>query len=231
MTAEPIVLMSDRRLLAIPVIECGEPLFDLHKVPELALDARQADPAGAYARLRIGLVDRLLSAQELLPARHRLLIVEGYRPLSLQRHYFTRYAAELRDANPSWSEEHLHVQASRSLAPPEVAPHVCGAAVDLTLIDATGAELDMGTPVNAGPEESGGACYTHHPAISSQTRANRRLLAQAMSAAGFINYPTEWWHWSYGDRYWALTTGAPAALYGPLDWNGPAEDGTSGHPS
>jgi D-alanyl-D-alanine dipeptidase len=31
-----------------------------------------------------------------------------------------------------------------------------------------------------------------------------------------VNYPTEWWHWSYGDRYWALMTGAPAALYGPV---------------
>ncbi|MEV1002288.1 M15 family metallopeptidase [Nonomuraea sp. NPDC050202] len=76
------------------------------------------------------------------------------------------------------------------------------------------------TPVNAGPEESGGACCTHHPALPSRPRANRRLLAQAMSAAGFTNYPTEWWHWSYGDRYWALTTGAPAAVYGPLDCNG-----------
>jgi D-alanyl-D-alanine dipeptidase len=28
-----------------------------------------------------------------------------------------------------------------------------------------------------------------------------------------VNYPTEWWHWSYGDRYWALMTGAPAARY------------------
>ncbi|MFC5833997.1 M15 family metallopeptidase [Nonomuraea insulae] len=218
MTDESIVLMSDRRLLVIPVIECGEPLFDLRKVPELALDDRQADDAGAYARLRIGLVDRLLSVQELLPAERRLLIVEGYRPLALQQHYFSRYAARLRHDNPSWSEEHAHIQASRSLAPPEVAPHICGAAVDLTLIDTGGAELDMGTPVNAGPEESGGACYTHHPAISSEARANRRLLAQAMSAAGFINYPTEWWHWSYGDRYWAFATSASAALYGPLEW-------------
>ena len=32
-----------------------------------------------------------------------------------------------------------------------------------------------------------------------------------------MNYPTEWWHWSYGDRYWALVTGAPAAHYGPVD--------------
>jgi zinc D-Ala-D-Ala dipeptidase len=33
---------------------------------------------------------------------------------------------------------------------------------------------------------------------------------------GLVNYPTEWWHYSYGDRYWALATGAAAALYGPV---------------
>lgn len=27
---------------------------------------------------------------------------------------------------------------------------------------------------------------------------------------------SEWWHWFYCDRYWALTTGSPAALYGPV---------------
>ncbi|MEK8108013.1 hypothetical protein NKG94_28990 [Micromonospora sp. M12] len=32
-----------------------------------------------------------------------------------------------------------------------------------------------------------------------------------------VNYPTEWWHWSYGDRYWALMTGAPQTRYGPVD--------------
>jgi zinc D-Ala-D-Ala dipeptidase len=36
-----------------------------------------------------------------------------------------------------------------------------------------------------------------------------------MDAGGFINYPQEWWHWSYGDRYWAFQTSAEATLYGP----------------
>ncbi len=35
-----------------------------------------------------------------------------------------------------------------------------------------------------------------------------------LGAAGLVNYPTEWWHWSYGDRYWAMATGAPGAIYG-----------------
>jgi hypothetical protein len=75
----------------------------------------------------------------------------------------------------------------------------------------------MGTRVNANPEESDGACFTGAHSISAQARANRDLLGRALASAGFVNYPTEWWHWSYGDRYWALATGASAACYGPVD--------------
>ena len=41
-------------------------------------------------------------------------------------------------------------------------------------------------------------------------------LGCPVNAAGLVNYPTEWWHWSYGDRYWALATGADRAMYGPV---------------
>jgi len=40
--------------------------------------------------------------------------------------------------------------------------------------------------------------------------ARRLALARAGLPVG------EWWHWSYGDRYWALMTGATAAVYGPV---------------
>jgi D-alanyl-D-alanine dipeptidase len=35
-----------------------------------------------------------------------------------------------------------------------------------------------------------------------------------------VNYPTEWWHWSHGDRYWAFVTGADAAFYGEIPDSG-----------
>jgi D-alanyl-D-alanine dipeptidase len=54
------------------------------------------------------------------------------------------------------------------------------------------------------------------PGVARRARANRELLARVLRGAGLVNYPTEWWHWSYGDRYWALVTGAQAALYGPV---------------
>ncbi|QNP68429.1 dipeptidase [Streptomyces roseirectus] len=70
--------------------------------------------------------------------------------------------------------------------------------------------------VAATPEDSDGACYTHAANIGAEARANRRLLIDALGAVGLVNYPTEWWHWSYGDRYWAMVTGAACALYGPV---------------
>jgi len=107
--------------------------------------------------------------------------------------------------------------ASRYVAPPHVAPHVSGAAVDLTLADGAGAELDMGTRVNATPEESGGGCYTAAQNISTTGVQNRAILIRAMGPAGLVNYPTEWWHWSYGDRYWALQADVRHARYGPIE--------------
>jgi len=212
-----VVLMSDARIAAIAVRDNGEPLLDVRQGGALAVDPRKSDDEGAFAYLREGLLSRLISAQESLPSGVRLLFIEGYRPPALQRFYFERYAEELRADHPDWTAEQVRTAASRYVSPPEIAPHSAGAAVDLTLVSHDGQELDLGTRVNASPEESEGACYPEAANISPAARANRRLLGDALSRAGLVNYPTEWWHWSYGDRYWAFGTGAGHAVYGPLD--------------
>ncbi|MEU8529804.1 M15 family metallopeptidase [Streptomyces sp. NPDC048629] len=212
-----IILMSDPRVAGLPVKECGEPLVDVRQDGSLLVDLRKQDPADAFSLLREGVLRRLRDAQDALPGGLRLLFVEGYRPPSLQRTYFEEYGAQLRAGRPDWSDEQVHTMASRYVSPPEIAPHSAGAAVDLTLADAEGRELDLGTRVNADPEESDGACYTGAENITEEARANRAILGAALGAAGLVNYPTEWWHWSYGDRYWAMSTGAPAALYGPYE--------------
>ncbi|MGW2836240.1 M15 family metallopeptidase [Streptomyces sp. NPDC001493] len=213
-----IVLMSDPSVAAIPVAECGEPLVDVRRDGRLLVDTRKQDPADAFAHLREGVLERLVKAQALLlPQGLRLLFVEGYRPPSLQSAYFEEYADQLRAANPDWSAGRIRSAASRYVSPPDIAPHSAGAAVDLTLADTGGRELDLGTRMNADPEESEGACYTHAANIGTEARANRELLGSVLTSAGLVNYPTEWWHWSFGDRYWALMSGEDAALYGPKE--------------
>jgi D-alanyl-D-alanine dipeptidase len=199
------VLLSDDRITSIPAIENGEPLVDLF-TRNLLTTGRQ------FARE--GVADRLALADAFLPVGVRLHIVEGLRPVSTQREIYDGYCAELERLHPGITEHDVRVLASRFVSPIEVAPHVAGAAVDLTLVGAHG-PLDLGTPIDATPEQSNGACFFAATNISREARTNRALLADVLTAAGLVNYPTEWWHWSHGDRYWAYTTNHPTALYTP----------------
>lgn len=221
-----IITLSDPRVAAVPLDDCDEPLVDIRDAPELLLDGRQADGPGAYARTRSGVLARLLRAQRALPPGTRFLVIEGYRPPELQRVYFEGYSADLRAAHPEASPARIRELASAYISPPEVAPHVSGGAIDLTLCTEEGTELALGTEVNATPEESGNACRTDAPNIDATARAHREVMRRALTSAGFVNYPTEWWHWSYGDRYWALLSGQRAARYGPVE----LPDGTQ-HPA
>ena len=199
------VLLSDERITRIPAIESGEPLIDLFTRGISTTDRQFA---------RESVADRLAMADTFLPAGIRLHVVEGLRPIERQQEIYDDYRAELELLHPGISDRDVHVLASRFVSPVEVAPHVAGAAVDVTLIGAHG-PLDLGTPIDATPERSNGACFFAATTISREARTNRSLLADVLSAAGLVNYPTEWWHWSYGDRYWAYLENHPAAVYGP----------------
>jgi zinc D-Ala-D-Ala dipeptidase len=218
--ADPLILLSDPQIAEIALTDNGEPLVDLREVPQLLVDDRQADGAGAYAQLREGVLSRLLDAQAALPGGLRLLITEGYRPLDIQRRIFDTYRDELRRIHPDWTADRLHVETSKFASPVEVAPHSTGGAVDLTLCAEDGTEIDMGTPVDATPEASGNACFTAATHIAPSAKESRGILAGALAGAGLVNYPTEWWHWSYGDRYWAFLSGRSKTYYGPVRFEG-----------
>ncbi|WP_340537490.1 M15 family metallopeptidase [Nocardioides sp. GXZ039] len=200
------ILLSDPRVRATALLDAGDPLVRLpgHLGPARAL-------------VRTGLADRLVRAAAQLPAGICLRVVEGHRSLADQQAIISAYSADLCALHPGISAADLDELTSRFVAPIDVAGHVAGAAVDLTLVDACGEDLDLGTPIDATPEQSDGRCYFAAAGIGADARAHRELLARVLGGAGLVNYPTEWWHWSYGDRYWALVTGASHALYGPVD--------------
>jgi D-alanyl-D-alanine dipeptidase len=202
----PPLLLSDPRVAAVPVVETGEPMVEL---------CASIAPGGA--RVRAGLADRLYTADLALPAGIRLRVVEGHRSPVDQQRIIDTYTRKVRAAYADAGEDEVRLLVSRFVSPLEVAPHVAGAAVDLTLVDDGGVPLDLGTAIDATPEQSSGRCYFASPDIGLEARALRLLLADTLARVGLVNYPTEWWHWSHGDRYWALMTGAPHAPYGPVE--------------
>jgi len=90
------------------------------------------------------------------------------------------------------------------LAPPERGSiHSFGMAVDITILDPSGQELDMGTGFDDMTELSHPALEERFLAsgeLSSAQVENRQLLRGAMFQAGFVGIKTEWWHFDCGDR-------------------------------
>jgi len=78
--------------------------------------------------------------------------------------------------------------------------HSRGLAVDLTIVDADGDELDMGTPFDFFGEEAH-QDYTKHSEVINE---NRALLKTTMEKYGFKSIRTEWWHYSYRGKSYPL---------------------------
>jgi D-alanyl-D-alanine dipeptidase len=212
-----IVLISDPRVLAVPIADNDDTVVDLYDFPAICIDRRLANESNSFHRVRLSVAEKLVKAAGSLPSDLRFLVIEGHRALAQQKKHFTDYSTELKKLNPDWGAERIYNEASKYIAPPEIVPpHSTGGALDITLVDASGKELDMGTELNATPVECENACFTYSEHISAEAKRNRGILIKALSGVGFINYPTEWWHWSYGDRYWAFVTRQTAALFGPI---------------
>ncbi|CTQ48330.1 M15 family metallopeptidase [Jannaschia donghaensis] len=155
-----------------------------------------------------------------------LWVFDAWRPIAVQNHFHDHWMpATLRATYPDWDSARIATETEKywargadgaidPLSPP---PHATGGAIDLTIRRTGGAELFMGTIFDDVSEASNtdaleadptGLAFSHREA-----RANRRLLYWLMVDAGFVNNPTEWWHFSLGDQMWARISGAPAAYY------------------
>lgn len=202
----------------VPIDDNGERLVDPRDLAPRILFAAEHRHS-SFPRtpfVREGVARMLAEAQRQLPPGYRIQLIEGYRPLDVQRALFLNACEQLRRRHPDWSDEHLRECANAWVAAPDIdapPPHVTGGAVDLTLVDEQGEPVDMTGP--AGWTER--TAPTGSPDVPEAVHANRRLLCDALSAAGLTNYPGEWWHWSYGEPGWAVRTGHPRAVYGALE--------------
>lgn len=138
--------------------------------------------------------EKLVNAQADLRRQYpyySLLVFDGARPVSIQQLMWD--SVEL---PPGERQKYLSNPANRSL-------HNYGAAVDVTIIDEKGNELDMGTPYDffgelAHPRKE--AEYFEQGVLSEKQLANREILRSAMKSAGFSRIETEWWHFNSTSR-------------------------------
>mgnify|MGYP003872389327 FL=1 len=217
----------------IPIAECGEPMQELPPAllrmephPYMALGAPYG-ASGTPFQLRLGVVQRLLDAQQQLIEHDpslRLSIFDAWRPIAVQAFMVDHSIAELcrergvevrsGDAFDQVVADVGRFWAAPSRDPMTPPPHSTGAAVDLTLSSSDGTPLAMGGEIDA----IGAVSEPQHYAGREDSNARRwhqrrQLLAEVMGAAGFAQHPNEWWHYSFGDQLWAWRRGAAVAIY------------------
>lgn len=211
------VLIDSPVVRAVPVSDNAEPLVDA-PVQHLVHPKVSNDDVSRFL-VRAGVAERLVSAAGSL-ARFGadLALVEGYRDVLVQTRFWDRRMATLTDRFPSWTDEQRRVEAAKFVAPPTgLPPHSTGGAVDVVLLDGDGVEIGLGWPLN-----TVGVSMATDAVTSGDAGRWRSRLVGAMESVGFVNYPQEWWHFSYGDQYWAWRTGASVAVYGSVSVAGGA---------
>ena len=206
-------------LRRIPIQDSGEPLVDFMAwSPRLFWVPRH--PVFAYSRLQLvreSAARMLAEAAESLPEGLRLAVVEGYRAPQIQQRMHEATRERLRREHPEWSAAELAREAERFSAPIDdfvPPPHTTGGAVDVHLVDDRGELLDFVSPY-ALTDPRGAPAFAD--GLSQAAQDNRALLRRAMEEAGFSNYPSEWWHWSFGDQGWAYRGGHAHALYAGVE--------------
>jgi D-alanyl-D-alanine dipeptidase len=189
------------------------PLVDLSKDPAFSMDERALRRGGMWVRSEMAPI--LHNAAQKLPDGIKLHFFGGWRHIAVQWTAWEDNLANKRKEFPNATDADVMRIARMTSADPTrggFGPHQTGGAIDLTLIK-DGKELDMGTPFSY----HGIECQTDFKGITNEQRKNRDLLRNALHDAGFINYPGEWWHYSYGDRAWATYGRKPFAVFGRIN--------------
>ncbi|MDR2600679.1 MAG: SH3 domain-containing protein [Oscillospiraceae bacterium] len=138
--------------------------------------------------LQEGTARKLLRAQELFKQDgYRIKVYDAYRPSSVSGILFDI----IRDPN--------------YVARAGTSSHNRAAAVDITLIDEFGNELEMPSPMHTFNSTS----HRDSSAMSAEAKKNMDYMASIMRQSGFTTIQTEWWHFSDSD----------SSRYPPLDFS------------
>ncbi|RYG20182.1 hypothetical protein EON82_20525 [bacterium] len=214
MTYDPTEPVSE--VCRVPIHDNGEPMVDVLTLSErIFLDRPRFD----YKReslLRVGVAERLAQAAERLPAGYSFGLVEGWRPPFIQARMFRATWRQLAARYPDLADEDLRPLVETYTAPMDDTvppPHTTGGAFDVALYQ-DGEPCDVTSPHDwLDPD-----CFAFDAAgLSDLARFNRSVLAGAFEGTGITNYPSEYWHWSYGDQGWAYRGGHEEALYGTIE--------------
>jgi zinc D-Ala-D-Ala dipeptidase len=215
-------ILNDPRIKDILIEDCDEEL-EVLSAEEFCLQPMYFQwnySEEEEMKLRSGVIEKLRRAKKLLNGiegyeNYNLKIWDAFRSIKTQETLYNVYEKELIDEDSTLTGKALADKVQIFVSYPSKdsnfpAPHNTGGAVDLTIVDKDGKELEMGTGFDEFNEKS----YTDHFSKDGGAfHENRMILKKVMEKVGFINYHEEWWHFSFGDQAWAMACDKKIAIY------------------
>lgn len=220
------IYIADPEILLIPIKECGEPLIDIKNYNDLRFgDVPENEfTKDCYTKIRESVFKKLCAAQKMLPNKWCFRLYEGFRSLKVQQMLFEQEYKRVTSRFPNADQQKLFYETTRLISPvfnldgsKNIPAHNTGGAVDVEIVDQNGDLVDMGMAAKDWYDVDPDLCLSDSHLINKRVAQNRKILREAMEANDFVNYSTEWWHFSYGDRYWAFHQSLKQAIYGSAD--------------
>lgn len=135
-----------------------------------------------YDTLRLLTIQKLARAADILrDNNYRLIVWDAYRPLKVQKIFWDKIRDEKFVAHPSVGSKHNR-----------------GCAIDLTLADLNGNELEMPSKF----DEFSDLAKADRDDLSPAVKKRLKCLQSAMLECGFLIVNDEWWH--FNDNAWEL---------------------------
>ena len=130
----------------------------------------------AECLLRFKTVQALIAANtDFKKKGFKIKLYDCYRPLSIQKKMWEIVS------NPEYVAD-----------PKKGSIHNRGGAVDISLVDSNGKEVDMGTPFDFFGIQAG----HNYTKLSNEVKSNRKFLKKVMIKNGFNSFDSEWWHYN-----------------------------------
>jgi len=154
-------------------------LMDLRYATEDNFTGQKLYPV-AISLLQRGTANKLKTANERFKKDgFRIKVWDAYRPLDIQKKFWELKPDRLYVANPVYGSKHNR-----------------GSAVDITLVDKLGHELEMPTEFDHFSERA----WRNYAGNTPEAQRNMEYLGKIMEESGFISNNTEWWH--FDDSAW-----------------------------
>lgn len=193
------------------VKECYEPLVDLVAHPKILYNEATIERP---VLLRKSVADKLYKIADKLPEDIYIKIYSAYRSRIRLEKIWKEEVEKIEKENPGMQRGEILSLAKFKVTPPNtnMGGHDTGAAIDLALCDKSGNDLDYGTRYHENAQAKSTVV------LNSEQKQNRKYLLKLMKSQRFIKQPSQWWHYSYGDRYWAVYRGKRhSAIYGAAE--------------